>query len=129
MTAGRICVALVAIVVLAWLGIMERDARLYARGLDAARGGAAGLARAEADLRGARLLNPDTGPDYARAIVHSARGRRDRAVAVLEDVLRREPDNLAAWNALAALARDDPAVARRARAARARLDPLNARGR
>ena len=127
----RAAVAAVAVVLLAWLGVMERDARLQARGVAAAgRLDVPGsAARADAAFRDARLLNPDTAPDVARALVLQARGRRGAAVALLEAVVRREPENVSAWGVLYAVARDaDPAAARRALAARRRLDPLGARG-
>jgi tetratricopeptide (TPR) repeat protein len=129
---ARVCVALVAVAVLGWLGVMERDARLQARGLEAAsRLDVAGNpARAEASFRGARLLNPDTAPDLSRALVHRAAGRQREAAALVEDVLRREPDNLTAWSVLYTMTRGrDAAAARRALAARRRLDPVNARPR
>ena len=50
-------------------------------------------------------------------------------IAIAKDVLRREPDNLNAWGVLFLFTRDhEPATADRARGARARLDPLSARG-
>jgi hypothetical protein len=53
-----------------------------------------------------------------------------RAVAILERVLRDEPDNLGAWAQLLAVTdRRDPVTARRARAALRRLDPVDARRR
>lgn len=123
--AARFAVAAVAIVALAWLGIMERDARLQARGVDATR--YVRFAAAEADLRGARLLNPDTTPDVYRAFLYEGAGRRRAAAALLDDVLRREPDNAGAWGVRLTFARhDDPAAARRARVALGRLDPLGA---
>jgi tetratricopeptide (TPR) repeat protein len=129
---ARACVALVAVAVLGWLAVMERDARLLARGVEALQPGSSPgeLERAEADLRRARLLNPDTAPDVNRALLYRARGEAERAAATLEDVLRREPDNLVAWAVLGLLARgrDEPAV-RRALAAQRRLDPINARRR
>jgi cytochrome c-type biogenesis protein CcmH/NrfG len=127
---ARVAVAFAAVVVLAWLGVMERDARLQARGVEAAGrlGEPGGAGRAEAAFRAARLLNPDTTPDVGRALVLQAQGHGDRAVAVLEDVVRREPDNARAWGLLYAVAREsDPAAARRALAARRRLDPIGAR--
>jgi hypothetical protein len=125
--AARIAVAVVAAAVLAWLGVMERDARLQARGIDALRGNR-DLAAAESDLRAARTLNPDTTPDINRALVHQARGDVRGAGAIIDDVLRREPDNLLAWGIRYVLARGtDPAAARRALAAQRRLDPLSAR--
>ena len=84
------------------------------------------LARAETDLRRANLLNPATEPDLNRALVRRARGRNEASVALLEDVLRREPDNLTAWRVLMLLS---PDAAGRALAAQRRLDPVNARRR
>ena len=127
---ARVSVAVVALAVLGWLAVLERDTRLQAAGVAALEpeAGAGALARGESDLRAARLLNPATEPDYYRALVLRARGDAEGARATIEDVLRREPDNLRAWATLALLApgRDDAAV-RRAREARLRLDPLNAR--
>ena len=83
---------------------------------------------AEADFRAARVLNADTSPDIRRAFLYQGSGRPGDAAAVLEDVVRREPDNLDAWGLLYAFTRErDPALARRALEARARLDPLGAR--
>jgi tetratricopeptide (TPR) repeat protein len=127
---ARVCVAAVAVALIAWLGVMERDTRLLARGVDAVQpgSGAAELARAESDLRAARLLNADTAPDVNRALLYRARGEEERAAATLEDVLAREPDNLVAWAVLGLLARGrNDATVRRAEAAQRRLDPVNAR--
>jgi hypothetical protein len=127
---ARVATVLVAVVVLAWLGVMERDRRLLVRG--AATAGnlrtAADVAHAEADLRGARFLNPDLLPDVTRALVYRFDGRVDDAIALVEDVVRREPENRGAWGGLLTLAQGrDPAAAERARAALRRLDPINAR--
>ena len=130
--AARIAVAVVAVAAIAWLAVMERNVRLQARGVEASNqlvvpGNAA---RAEAAFRDARLLNPDTMPDLGRAYVYQARGRRREAAALLSDIVRREPDNLTAWGVLYSLTRrSDPATARRALAAQARLDPVSARRR
>ena len=129
---ARSVVGLIAVAVLAWLGVMERDHRLYAGGVVGAGKvrTAADFARAESDLRAARLLNPDVSPDLSRAILYVGAGRARQATALAEDVLRREPDNLRAWGLLYSLSREhDPAAAGRALAARQRLDPLNARKR
>jgi hypothetical protein len=127
----RVAVAVVAVVVLAWLGVMERDARLVAAGIEAAgRPGTAGdLPRAETAFRRAGLLNPDTRPDVLQAAIQDRRGGDDQAVRALEHVVAGEPGNLGAWAVLSAIARDDRAIARRAQAARLRLDPINARRR
>jgi hypothetical protein len=126
--AARAVVAVIAVLLLAWLGVMERDVRLQVRGAAALRseGDPGVLARAETDLQRANLLNPGTGPDLSRALVRRARGRTEASVALLEDVLRREPDNLTAWRVLMLLS---PDAAGRALAAQRRLDPVNARRR
>ena len=125
---ARAGVAVIAVLALAWLAVMERDVRLEARGAAALRskGEPAVLARAETDLRRANLLNPGTEPDLNRALVRRARGRRAQSVALLEDVLRREPANVVAWRVLGVFS---PDAAGRSRAAQRRLDPLNARRR
>ena len=126
---ARVCVAVIALAVLAWLGIMERDVRLEARGAAAVRPGAPPerLDAAETDLRRARLLNPDAQPDIDLALLYRARGEAERASATIEDVVRREPDNRVAWGVVAVLARGrDAAASDRAIAALRRLDPFNA---
>jgi predicted Zn-dependent protease len=128
----RAAVALVAVLVLGWLAVMERDTRLQERAIKASgRLSVAGNeARADAAFRAARFLNPDTTPDVGRAVMYLARERRPAAAALLHDVLGREPDNLTAWSVLYGVTRQsDPATARRALAARKRLDPLAARRR
>lgn len=123
---ARAAVAVVAVLVLGWLGVMERNLRLQERGAAAlnSKGDPAVLARAETDLRRATLLNPGTMPDLSRALVRRARGRTGEAAALLEDVVRREPDNLTAWRVLRLLS---PEAAGRSLAAQRRLDPVNAR--
>jgi hypothetical protein len=123
--AARIAVVAVAVVVLAWLGVMERDTRLQSRAVQATQStrDRATLARADADLRAARFLNPDTAPDFNRALLLRIRGDTSGAAAVLRDVVRREPDNVTAWRVLYALTRDPRALAEARR-----LDPLPSRG-
>jgi predicted Zn-dependent protease len=124
----RVAVAVVAVLVIAWLGVMELDARRQANGVSAAQRG--DFAAAHADFRAARTLNPSTAPDVNRAFLYERAGRHARAAALLEDVVRREPDNLTAWGVLFTFARNhDPATAARALAARRRLDPVSARRR
>jgi hypothetical protein len=127
--ALRVGVVLLACAVLAWLGVMERDTRLQARGTEAARAlhMPGNFARAERDFRDARLLNPDTAPDVSRAFLYRQRGRQREALSLLEDVVRREPDNRIAWSVLLTFARGhDRGAERRALAALERLDPVNA---
>jgi predicted Zn-dependent protease len=124
---ARAALAAVAVLLIGWLAVMEVDARRQADGVKAAQ--ARDFDAADADFRAARALNPDTTPDVNRAFLLQAAGRRDQAVALMRDVLRREPDNLNAWGVLFQFTRaHDPATADRARAARRRLDPVSARG-
>jgi len=123
---ARVAVAGVAVAVIAWLGVMERDTRLLARADHAAQ--ARDYAAADRDLRDADTLSADTTADLRRAFLAQATRRGDEARALLEDVVRREPDNLTAWGLLLTFSREaDPAAAERARAQIRRLDPLRAR--
>jgi hypothetical protein len=124
---ARVAVGLMALAVIGWLVVMERDSRLYERGVAA--GGSLDdpgtIARAEDDLRAARFLNPDRTPDVARALILFATGRQAGAQALIEDVLRDEPDNLSAWSALwYANAGKDADVEERVLEEVRRLDPL-----
>jgi tetratricopeptide (TPR) repeat protein len=124
--AARAIVAVVAVAVLGWLAVMERNTRLQASGVAAT--AQQDFARAESDFRAARLLNPDVAPDMRRSFVYEASSRQDQAIALLEDVVRQEPDNRAAWGVIEEFTRErDPAVSARALQQLQRLDPLNAR--
>jgi hypothetical protein len=128
--AARVVVAVVAVLLIGWLAVMERDERLLERGvaISGRSKGPQDAARAEQAFRDARLLNPDSAPDMGRAFVYVGTGRRKQAVGTVEDVLRREPDNLTAWGLLFRVSRGvDPANERRALAQRRRLDPLSSR--
>ena len=125
---ARIAVALIAVALIGWLAVLERDARLYERGIAA--GGSLDdpktVARAEADLEDARRLTPDRTPDVGRALVLWTAGRAADARSVLEDVVAAEPDNLSAWTGLGWVnAGADPALERRVAAEIRRLDPLS----
>jgi len=74
--AARVVLATVAAVVLAWLGVMERDHRLFIRGA-----GASTFARADSDLRASGLLNPDSQSDLFRAFRLKYAGRAPAAVS------------------------------------------------
>ena len=127
---ARACVALVALALIAWLGVLERGTRSHAAGVALLQPGASDreLARAEAKFDAATLLNPDTAPELDRALLYRARGELERALGLVDDVVRREPDNLRAWAVMALLAQgNDPDAVRRAFDARRRLDPVNAR--
>ena len=121
---ARAGVALVAVLVIAYSAVLLRDTRLQERATETAQTGGEAAAAAR-DYEAARLLNPDTAPDVGRAFALQAQRRAREAVAVVEDVVRREPENLTAWRLLSVLTVElDPARSRQA-AARARaLDPI-----
>lgn len=139
---GRAVLAVAAVVALAWLGVMERDVRLLARATSlsarlttgddvacarsrTARGSCTDFGAALAAFRGAGLLNPATAPELSRGLLEGA-GHWRRLAAACEAVLRREPDNLAAWSTLALVTRGhDPGTVHRAGVALHRLDPLD----
>jgi hypothetical protein len=133
--AARIAVAVVAIAVLAWLAVMERNAHRLDRGVDIATGivisgrmDPEAMRRAEQDFLGARTLSPDTRPDVERAILYRYNERVRESRELIEDVLRREPENLTAWGVFFDVTNGrDEQAARRALEARARLDPVRAR--
>jgi hypothetical protein len=79
----------VDLVVLAWLGVLERDTRVQSQAAAASRAG--DTATAEHKLRQARLLNPDTQPDVTRAAILASHGRSGPAIRVLDGVEAREP--------------------------------------
>ena len=72
-----------------------------------------------------RFLNPSTEPDAPRGADPPSEGATTKtAIALLRDVVRREPDNRFAWAGLAqALGPTDPAGARRALSQLRRLVP------
>lgn len=126
---ARAGLAVAAVVVLAWLGVMLRDARLTDEGRDALAdlSQPGNFARADDALRRADLLSPDTDPQMYRSFLYNARGHWQRSAALAADVTRREPENPFAWSGLLAATRGrDARQAARATAALRRLDPLNA---
>lgn len=83
------------------------------------------------DLKRAAASSPDVEPLRALGLFYYTAGRHRTAIRYLSAVVRREPDNLAAWNALAvASARTDPALhadaVRRLRALSPIAPPLSA---
>ena len=124
---ARVVVAVVAVAAIAWLGVMERDTRLLARGEHAAT--ARDFAAADRDLRARGRLHAPTRRRTCGGR-SSTRGRdaAARLARCSPDVVRREPDNLTAWGLLLTFSREaDPKAAARARAQVRRLDPLRAR--
>jgi predicted Zn-dependent protease len=76
-------------------------------------------------LDDARFWNPDTAPLIREAQLLLFIDQDREAVRLLEDVVRREPENYEAWRGLQQAAlRVDPARAREAAREAARLNPL-----
>lgn len=126
--ALRVAPALVALVVIAWLGLNLRELGLGERGERLAATPdltPAQAAEAEEALEDQRFLNPDTRPLLVQGALLARRGgsRAREGIELLEEAVRREPDNLLAWGVLAdATRRLDP---ERSRAARRRARELS----
>jgi predicted Zn-dependent protease len=126
---GRVAIAAVAVLAIAWLGINLRG---YDRFEDGQRLALAPNAtdataeQAERLLQDARFLNPDTRPTIAKGALLVARGgaRVKEGMALLEKAVREEPDNVVAWSVLASATRRlDPRRSREARARATELSP------
>jgi hypothetical protein len=106
-----------ALVVAGWLAFSLRALHLEdeAQSLvppPPARASAADLERMEELLEDAAKGNPDIRPDVALAFQLGVIGESRRSIALAEDVLRREPDNLRAASILhVQLERTDPEAA------------------
>ncbi len=128
----RVAVALVAVLAIAWLGVLLRDERIGASAADrifyAPKLPPAELERQLDRMEGARLLDPDPKVELNRAGLLLLRGRRQVAAAIAGAQARREPANLEAWRIVYQATRDtDPARAERALAEIRRLNPLGSR--
>jgi predicted Zn-dependent protease len=125
----RATLVVVALVACLWLAAGLRSARLQAEAdkrLPAARVDDA-LVRHKRDLLDdARRLNPDPRPDISEAQLLLFIHRDREAVRLLEDVVRREPENFEAWRGLAqATLRVDPERSREALRRSQELNPLS----
>jgi predicted Zn-dependent protease len=127
--ALRSALALVALVVLAWVGVLLRDfqvghtaaARLRHQEL------AATHKRDLQRLQRAQFLNPESTWKESRAAYYLFIGRGRTARRLADELVRDEPDNLYAWEILGASTRTNPRRHAQATAAIRRLDPLSRR--
>lgn len=141
---ARIALALVAVLVLGWLGLSYRSAGQqqeaeailrkplagYLAGDGAQAPDPAELRRATGLVDRARRLNPDTTLDLDMGSLQLLAGFEPQAVQTFRGVVEGEPDNLQGWLALAIAARrSDPALARRANRRADELNPIRSRGR
>jgi predicted Zn-dependent protease len=126
---GRVLLVVLSLAAIAWLAISLRGYDRYERGEQLAFAPDAGQAPVEEAARlleDSRFLNPDTRPLLTKGALLVARGEGgepEEGVALIEEAVRREPDNVVAWAVLASATRRlDP---ERSRAARARADELS----
>jgi predicted Zn-dependent protease len=114
----RVVLALVAVLVLAWVGVLLRN-------FEVGRDGVAD--RDTKALESARLLDPNLHWDEVLAGVYLLTNDPRRAAAEAEQLIRAEPENVVAWSVLRAATRQtDPKRAAEATAALRRLNPRTA---
>ena len=128
----RVLVALLALVVAAWLGVQAAgahgDAEVTRITLSERTPSAQELRRAEQLIGRMQRLNPDERPRQLRGLVAYREGDVRRATAIFRSITRAEPENLQAWAQLARVASDyDPPLAEAARARMRELAPPVAR--
>jgi hypothetical protein len=130
--AARALLALIAVLVLAWTGVLLRN---YELGKDAAVrayfGPKPSPAERDRDLErldDAQLLDPNAYWRIARANYQILGGDSRGAARTAEQLVRDEPQNLFAWSTLLqATRRSDPDRAAQAAAEIRRLNPLGSR--
>ena len=127
--AVRGLLAVVAVVVLAWVGLLFRNHELGETARLRAFYGPPPTTQAERErdlqrLEDASRLDPDSDWELARASYLQLSGSPDEALGLAIEVVRREPDNVIGWMLLRQAARGrDPARAAQAAAKVKRLDP------
>jgi predicted Zn-dependent protease len=128
-TLQRAAIAAVAVLAIGWLALSYRDARLIRDIQIVAADPHATPAQVDAALRDARrphTLDPSRTESLSyAAVLEIRRHHLAQARALLEEVVRREPDAAEPYLLLAELTRtSDPARSARARAELHRLDPM-----
>jgi hypothetical protein len=126
--AARVALAVCALAACVWLFAGLRASRLQEDGerpFGGARIGGAEIEHRRDLLDDASRFNPDPTPEVRDAQLLLVAHRDREAVRVLEDVVRREPENYEAWLALRqAAVRIDPPLSRQATRKALRLNPL-----
>ena len=127
----RSLLALLAVAVIAWVGVLLRD---FAIGHDASeRAFNPRLSRPQRErnlerVKDAQFLDPSSEWRLSRAGYYLLAGRGDDAERLAEQLVRDEPDNIGAWGVLLeATTKRDPRRAAQALAQLKRLDPLGHR--
>jgi tetratricopeptide (TPR) repeat protein len=126
---ARIALALTAVLVLAWLGVLLRDTLLAVPAafviIEPKEPSQARFEAAMDDLRAAELLNPDRTPRLNQARFLNRRRDYREALEIANEVAADEPDNIAAWvEVFRAASNVDDARAQQAKAKILELNPL-----
>jgi hypothetical protein len=124
----RVAVVLVASLAAAWFGLGARQAMDTDKATAMLSAGSS-VSVAEAEhvrslLRAAGELNPDRQIALLQGQLALERGRPQRAQRLISQVTRAEPQNLAAWIALARAATDNAVLFHRALVRVRALEPL-----
>ena len=120
---ARLLLSLVATAIVAWLVISWNDDRLQTQGIVLLEARPPQTAEAIKSFRSAKLLNASLQPDAFEASVLFIDGDRAGAIARLEGLLRREPENRTGWVLLGNWLRgEDPIASERAFERAAQLD-------
>ena len=118
MRAVRIVALAASLIAVAWFALGARQAHELAAATNLLTDGkpisAPDASRASSLLNAAGPLNPDQTVELLRAKLDEARDRPGRAQAILLTVVRKEPENLEAWFALAQVAGNAPSLELRA---------------
>jgi predicted Zn-dependent protease len=124
---ARVALAALAVLALAYLSVALRNVVLTERAHRLAAlpdPTADQVDEAERLFERARLLDPDTRPLLLEGELLTRRAKRAEGLALVEQAVEQEPDNLLAWGVLAEVTRKaDPARARAAEARRRELSP------
>ena len=127
MRATSVLCAAVALVLGAWFALGARQAIDTQRASAIASAGttatAAQVREVRSLVRGARFVNPDRQPEVLLGQIEVERHHYARARAVLEPVIRSEPENLQAWLFLAETADKNHELLRQALKHLHRLEP------
>jgi hypothetical protein len=112
---SRIVLAVTALLVLAWVGVLLRDHVVGRDGIEA---------RDPEQIDSAKLLDPNRYWDQARASAYLLNGDFARGAADAEALVRAEPENAVAWALLrGATSQTDPERSAEAAAELKRLNP------
>jgi hypothetical protein len=114
MRVGRVLVAVLVIVVVAWFALAAREARDIAQATDIVTQSApisgAAAHHVSSLLDSAGMLNPDRQVSLLRAALATSRNENRRARQILAVVTSAEPDNVDAWYLLAQVSGRDRRV-------------------